>query len=204
MNVDLRTNKETVMTDAQRAAAVESALARLDLPAKVALLAGADMWSLPANEEIGLGRLVMSDGPAGVRGEHWTADDPSVAIPSPTALAATWDLELARRTGRLLAQEARRKGAHVVLAPTVNLHRSPRGGRHFECYSEDPLLTGEIGAALVAGVQDGGVGTTPSTSSPTTRRPTATRWTSGSTSAPCASSTWRPSRPSSGRRTPGV
>jgi len=154
-------NKETVMTDAQRTAAVESALARLDLPAKVALLAGADMWSLPANEEIGLGRLVMSDGPAGVRGEHWTADDPSVAIPSPTALAATWDLELARRTGRLLAQEARRKGAHVVLAPTVNLHRSPRGGRHFECYSEDPLLTGEIGAALVSGVQDGGVGTTP-------------------------------------------
>ncbi|MFJ4091378.1 beta-glucosidase [Kitasatospora sp. NPDC089913] len=147
--------------DARREAAVEAALARLDLPAKVALLAGADMWSLPANEEIGLGRLVMSDGPAGVRGEHWTADDPSVALPSPTALAATWDVDLARRAGRLLAQEARRKGAHVVLAPTVNLHRSPRGGRHFECYSEDPLLTGEIGAALVCGVQDGGVATTP-------------------------------------------
>ncbi|MFF1904388.1 beta-glucosidase [Kitasatospora sp. NPDC058218] len=154
--------KETAMTaDARREAAVEAALARLDLTAKVALLSGADMWSLPANEEIGLGRLVMSDGPAGVRGEHWTADDPSVALPSPTALAATWDVDLVRRAGRLLAQEARRKGAHVVLAPTVNLHRSPRGGRHFECYSEDPLLTGEIGAALVAGVQDGGVGTTP-------------------------------------------
>ncbi|MFD9127156.1 beta-glucosidase [Kitasatospora sp. NPDC059571] len=147
--------------DAQREAAVEAALAALDLPAKVALLAGADMWSLPANEEVGLGRLVMSDGPAGVRGEHWTPDDPSVAIPSPTALAATWDTGLVRRTGRLLAQEARRKGVHVVLAPTVNLHRSPRGGRHFECYSEDPLLTGEIGAALVSGVQDGGVATTP-------------------------------------------
>ncbi|WP_344447515.1 glycoside hydrolase family 3 protein, partial [Kitasatospora nipponensis] len=131
------------------------------MPAKVALLAGADMWSLPANEEIGLGRLVMSDGPAGVRGEQWTPDDPSVSIPSPTALAATWDLELVRRAGRLLAQEARRKGAHVVVAPTVNLHRSPRGGRHFECYSEDPLLTGELGAALVSGVQDGGVATTP-------------------------------------------
>nr|WP_104820610.1 glycoside hydrolase family 3 C-terminal domain-containing protein [Kitasatospora sp. MMS16-BH015] len=147
--------------EAARKAAVEAALARLDLPARVALLAGADMWSLPANERIGLGRLVMSDGPAGVRGEQWTPDDPSVALPSPTALAATWDLELVRRAGRLLAQEARRKGAHVVLAPTVNLHRSPRGGRHFECYSEDPVLTGEIGAALVSGVQDGGVGTTP-------------------------------------------
>ncbi|MFE3875044.1 beta-glucosidase, partial [Kitasatospora sp. NPDC059146] len=147
--------------DARREAAVETALARLDLPGKVALLAGADMWSLPADERIGLGRLVWSDGPAGVRGERWTPDDPSVALPSPTALAATWDPELARRAGRLLAQEARRKGAHVVLAPTVNLHRSPRGGRHFECYSEDPVLTGEIGAALVAGVQEGGVGTTP-------------------------------------------
>ncbi|MFG2905256.1 beta-glucosidase [Kitasatospora sp. NPDC048286] len=154
--------RETAVTaDARRAAAVETALARLDLPAKVALLAGADMWSLPADEEIGLGRLVMSDGPAGVRGEQWTPDAPSVALPSPTALAATWDLDLVRRAGRLLAQEARRKGAHVVLAPTVNLHRSPLGGRHFECYSEDPLLTGEIGAALVSGVQDGGVGTTP-------------------------------------------
>jgi beta-glucosidase len=144
-----------------REAAVEKALAKLSLTAKVALLAGADMWSLPPNEEIGLGRLVMSDGPAGVRGERWTPDDPSVAIPSPTALAATWDPELARRTGRLLAQEARRKGAHVVLAPTVNLHRGPRGGRHFECLSEDPYLSGEIGAAFVSGVQDGGVGTTP-------------------------------------------
>ncbi|MFC1409899.1 beta-glucosidase [Streptacidiphilus sp. N1-12] len=151
----------TTHDDTLRETAVEAALGKLDLAAKVALLAGADMWSLPANEDIGLGRMVMSDGPAGVRGEHWTPDDPSIAIPSPTALAATWDTALARRLGALLAQEARRKGAHVVLAPTVNLHRSPRGGRHFEAYSEDPLLTGEIGAALVAGVQDGGVATTP-------------------------------------------
>jgi len=147
--------------DRQREQAVEAALGKLDLAARAALLAGADMWSLPANEDIGLERLVMSDGPAGVRGEHWTAEDPSVSIPSPTALAATWDPGLARRTGTLLAQEARRKGAHVVLAPTVNLHRSPRGGRHFEAYSEDPLLTGEIGAAFVTGVQEGGVATTP-------------------------------------------
>ena len=147
--------------DAVREAAVEAALGKLDLTAKVALLAGADMWSLPANDDIGLGRLVMSDGPAGVRGERWTPDDPSIAIPSPTALAATWDPELVHRMGGLLAQEARRKGVHVVLAPTVNLHRSPRGGRHFEGYSEDPLLTGEIGVAMVGGIQDGGVATTP-------------------------------------------
>ncbi|WP_449481960.1 beta-glucosidase [Streptomyces avidinii] len=139
---------------------VEAALGKLDLDTKARLLAGQDMWSLPAVPEIGLKSLVMSDGPIGVRGVRWTADDPSIALPSPTALAAAWDPGLARRAGRLLAQEARRKGVHVLLAPTVNLHRSPLGGRHFECYSEDPHLTGAVGGGYVNGVQDGGVGTT--------------------------------------------
>lgn len=146
--------------DQAREAAVDAALGKLDLDDKARLLAGQDNWSLPPLPEIGLASLVMSDGPVGVRGVRWTADDPSVALPSPTALAATWDPELARRAGRLLAQEARRKGVHVLLAPTVNLHRSPLGGRHFEAYSEDPYLTGEIGTGYVLGVQDGGVGTT--------------------------------------------
>ncbi|MGW2420231.1 glycoside hydrolase family 3 protein [Streptomyces sp. NPDC001709] len=146
--------------DSAREAVVEEALGRLGLDAKARLLAGQDMWTLPALPEIGLRSLVMSDGPIGVRGVRWTADDPSVALPSPTALAATWDPELARRAGVLLAQEARRKGVHVLLAPTVNLHRSPLGGRHFECYSEDPYLTGVIGIGYVSGVQSGGVGTT--------------------------------------------
>lgn len=145
---------------AEQEAAIQDALDRLDLETKVAILAGQDTWSLPAVPEIGLASLVMSDGPIGVRGTQWSAGDPSIALPSPTALAASWDPELARRAGRLLGQEARRKGVHVLLAPTVNLHRSPLGGRHFEAYSEDPLLTGEIGAAYVAGVQDQGVGTT--------------------------------------------
>ncbi|MFE6614656.1 glycoside hydrolase family 3 protein [Amycolatopsis sp. NPDC057786] len=141
-------------------AAIDAALPELDLDTKTRLLAGRDMWSLPALPEIGLRSLVMSDGPIGVRGVRWTAADPSIALPSPTAMAATWDPGLIRRAGRLLAQEARRKGVHVLLAPTVNLHRSPLGGRHFECYSEDPYLTGAIGTGYVRGVQEGGVGTT--------------------------------------------
>ncbi|WP_405867662.1 glycoside hydrolase family 3 C-terminal domain-containing protein [Streptomyces sp. NBC_01515] len=147
-------------TDSLREAAVGAALARLDLDTKAQLLAGHDMWSLPSVPAIGLRAVVMSDGPIGVRGTNWSPDDPSVALPSPTALAASWDPELARRAGRLLAQEARRKGVDVLLAPTVNLHRTPLGGRHFECFSEDPLLTGVIGTGYVRGVQDGGVGTT--------------------------------------------
>ncbi|MET8824901.1 glycoside hydrolase family 3 C-terminal domain-containing protein [Streptomyces sp. NPDC004610] len=146
--------------DAAREAVVSAALAALDLDTKTRLLAGQDMWRLPAVPEIGLAPLVMSDGPIGVRGRRWSADDPSVALPSPTALAATWDPDLAERAGVLLAQEARRKGVHVLLAPTVNLHRSPLGGRHFEAYSEDPYLTGRIGTGYVRGVQSGGVGTT--------------------------------------------
>jgi beta-glucosidase len=149
------------MSDASaQEAAVEAALGSLSLESKVRLLSGQDVWTLPALPEIGLASIVMSDGPVGVRGTTWGAEDPSIALPSPTALAATWDPGLARQAGRLLGQEARRKGVHVLLAPTVNLHRSPLGGRHFECYSEDPVLTGAIGTGYVAGVQDHGVATT--------------------------------------------
>jgi beta-glucosidase len=147
-------------TGSAQEAAVAAALASLSLEAKVRLLSGQDVWTLPALPDIGLASIVMSDGPVGVRGTTWSAEDPSIALPSPTALAATWDPALARDAGQLLGQEARRKGVHVLLAPTVNLHRSPLGGRHFECYSEDPLLTGAIGTGYVLGVQDQGVATT--------------------------------------------
>ncbi|MCU7728781.1 glycoside hydrolase family 3 C-terminal domain-containing protein [Actinoplanes sp. KI2] len=139
---------------------IADVIKQLSLEEKVSLLAGQDFWSLPAIERIGLRSLVMSDGPIGVRGTGWAPDDPSIALPSPTALAAAWDPELAETAGRLLGQEARRKGVHVVLGPTVNLQRTPLGGRHFECYSEDPLLSGEIAVGFVRGVQAHGVGTT--------------------------------------------
>ncbi|AWW39770.1 beta-glucosidase [Streptomyces cadmiisoli] len=154
------TRARPTLADQAREAAVEAALAALGLDDKARLLSGRDAWTLPALPGIGLRSLVMSDGPVGVRGVRWSADDPSVTLPSPTALAATWDEGLARRAGVLLAQEARRKGVHVLLAPTVNLHRSPLGGRHFEAYSEDPYLTGRIGTGYVTGVQSGGVATT--------------------------------------------
>jgi beta-glucosidase len=133
---------------------------RLSLEQKVRLLTGADYWSVHEEPAVGLGRLVFSDGPAGVRGETWDERDTSANVPSPTALAATWDEELVHRLGLLLAYESRCKGVDVLLAPTVNLHRTPYGGRHFECLSEDPFLSARIGAAYVRGVQSGGVGAT--------------------------------------------
>ncbi|MEU6725615.1 glycoside hydrolase family 3 C-terminal domain-containing protein [Nonomuraea wenchangensis] len=133
---------------------------KLDLESKVRLLTGATVWRTPAEPAIGLEPIVTSDGPAGVRGEGWNERRTSLSLPSATALAATWDESLARSMGELLAVEARRKGVHVVLAPTLNLHRSPLAGRHFECYSEDPLLTGRIGAAMIRGIQSRGVAAT--------------------------------------------
>ncbi|MFE9606433.1 beta-glucosidase [Streptomyces hokutonensis] len=135
-------------------------LGALTLEQKVRLLTGADFWSLHPEPAVGLRRLVVSDGPAGVRGELWDERSPSANVPSPTALAATWDEQLVEQLGGLLAHEARAKGVDVLLAPTVNLHRTPYGGRHFECFSEDPLLTSRIGVAYVKGVQGGGVAAT--------------------------------------------
>lgn len=135
-------------------------LGKLTLRAAVRLLTGATTWRTVAEPSVGLGQLVMSDGPAGVRGEGWDERDTSVLLPSATALAATWDEPLVEELGGLLASEARRKGVHVVLAPNLNLHRSPLAGRHFECFSEDPLLTARTGAALVRGIQAHGVAAT--------------------------------------------
>ncbi|MFE4639795.1 glycoside hydrolase family 3 C-terminal domain-containing protein [Streptomyces sp. NPDC056730] len=135
-------------------------LEKLDLGQKVRLLTGASTWRTHAEPAIGLRALTFSDGPAGVRGDAWDERDTSLVLPSPTALAAAWDDGLVAELGGLLAAEARRKGVDVLLAPTLNLHRSPLGGRHFECFSEDPLLTGRTGAALIRGVQAGGVAAT--------------------------------------------
>ncbi len=139
---------------------IEAALAALSLEEKVRLLTGQTTWRTYALPGIGLRAMVTSDGPVGVRGQRWDEREPAANVPSPTALAATWDEPMVGEVGRLLAGEARRKGVDVLLAPTVNLHRSPLGGRHFECFSEDPLLTGRIGAAYVNGLQSGGVAAT--------------------------------------------
>src|SRR4051795_11739169 len=135
-------------------------LGALGLEQKVRLITGADFWALHSEPAAGLRRMGTSDGPAGVRGERWDERDPSANVPSPTALGATWDDARIERLGDLLAAECRRKGVDVLLAPTVNLHRTPAGGRHFECLSEDPLLTARIGTAYVRGLQRAGVGAT--------------------------------------------
>lgn len=136
-------------------------ISQLTLEEKVLLLSGQDAWSTYALAKIGLRKMVLSDGPTGVRGPLWDERDPSLSLPSATCVAATWDRTALHSIGKISASEARRKGVDVVLGPTINLHRSPRGGRHFECYSEDPFLTGELAVAYIRGVQEQGVAATP-------------------------------------------
>lgn len=141
-------------------AEIDHLLARLDLPARVRLLSGADTFRTQPEPAVGLRAMGVSDGPAGVRGEKWDERDTALLLPSATALAAAWDDDLVTELGGLLAAEARRKQIHILLAPTLNLHRTPTAGRHFECYAEDPLLTGRTAAAYIRGVQAGGVAAT--------------------------------------------
>ena len=101
-----------------------------------------------------------SDGPNGIRGQHHFNSTPTAAIPVGTALASTWNTELLHQVGEFLDLEARAKGVHVLLAPTVNIQRIPNGGRGFESFSEDPLLSGKLAASYINGFQSKGLAAT--------------------------------------------
>lgn len=128
---------------------------------KASFVTGHDMWYTAPLERLGIPALKVTDGPNGARGDGLMGTGtPTACIPSGASLGASWDVELVEALGSLLGAESRAKSAHVLLAPTINLHRSPKGGRNFECYSEDPLLTGKLAAAFIRGVQSHGVATT--------------------------------------------
>ncbi|HET9733266.1 MAG TPA: glycoside hydrolase family 3 C-terminal domain-containing protein [Acidimicrobiales bacterium] len=135
---------------------VEAALAAMTLDEKAAVTAGADLWHTVAVERVGLPALRVTDGPNGARGST-AVSSRSTCFPCGSALGATWDPDLVAEMGAALAAETRDKGADALLAPTVNLHRHPLGGRHFECPSEDPFLAGSIAVGYVSGLQGGGV-----------------------------------------------
>src|SRR5919206_51591 len=133
-------------------------ISKLDLAAKVRLLTGASAFTLAPEPEIGLAELRMSDGPTGVRGLKFSGGRTVALLPNATLLASSWSDDVMREVGEILAEEALAQQIHVVLGPTINLHRSPLGGRLFEAYSEDPLLTGKLAAAYVRGLQGLAVG----------------------------------------------
>jgi beta-glucosidase len=132
-------------------------VASVDLATKVRLLTGATMFTLAPYDPIGLGEVRLSDGPTGVRGLKFSGGRTVALLPNATLLASAWSEDTAFEVGQILAEEALVQEIHVVLGPTINLHRSPLGGRLFEAYSEDPLLTGKLAAAYVRGMQSSGV-----------------------------------------------
>lgn len=105
--------------------------------------------------------LRTSDGPNGVRGTRFFNGVPAACLPCATGLGATWDTELLEKLGRLLGEEAKAKGAHVLLGPTINIQRSPLGGRGFESFSEDGVLSGTLAGYYCKGVQKEGIAATP-------------------------------------------
>lgn len=132
-------------------------IASLTLEDKVHLLTGETAFTLPGNGAIGLAPLAFSDGPTGVRGLKFVGGDPVALFPNATLISGAWDYDVAAQVGRMLAEEAQRQHIHVVLGPTINLHRTPLGGRLFEAYSEDPYLTGRTATAYVRSMQEQGI-----------------------------------------------
>ena len=159
---------------------VEDLLPRLSIEEKIRLLKGSGMSSAIGTGDnlvpgaagttvgiprLGIPRLVLSDGPAGLRIHSTRENDEEkyycTAFPIGTLLASTWNKELVNEVGRAMGSEALEYGVDLILGPGVNIHRHPLCGRNFEYYSEDPLLTGEMGAAMVNGIESNDVGATP-------------------------------------------
>ncbi|WP_026555150.1 glycoside hydrolase family 3 C-terminal domain-containing protein [Arthrobacter sp. 35W] len=139
--------------------------AELSLDQKAALTSGAGWWDTVACPEAGIPAVVMSDGPHGVRFQEADADHlglsssaPATCFPPAVALGSSWDRSLAHRVAAALGREAQSFGVNVLLGPGINIKRSPLCGRNFEYFSEDPLLSGELGVAWVNGLQSQGVG----------------------------------------------
>ncbi len=138
---------------------VEALLRQMTVQEKVAMLAGTKTWYTVPVERLGIPSLKMSDGPNGARGAGgFTGGVKAACFPAEISLASTWNTDLLERVGQALAQEAKMKGAQVLLAPTVNIQRSPLGGRNFECFSEDPYLSARLAVAYITGLQREGVG----------------------------------------------
>lgn len=140
-------------------------LSDLTLEEKASLTSGADFWTTKAVDRVGIPSVMLTDGPHGVRkqrvgGDHVGLADsvPATCFPPAAALGSSWDRELVRRVGVALGEEARAESVGVLLGPGVNIKRSPLCGRNFEYFSEDPLVSGVMGSALVSGIQSQGVG----------------------------------------------
>ena len=156
----------TVTPDAPARLDIPALLDALSLEEKAALLDGSDFWHTEPVPRLGIPAVMVTDGPHGLRKQATAGDHlgigtsvPATCFPPAAGLASTWDVDLLARVGVALGDECRAEQVAVLLGPGVNMKRTPLCGRNFEYFSEDPLLAGELGAALVRGIQSRGVGT---------------------------------------------
>lgn len=145
---------------------IEKMIQEMTLEEKASLCSGADFWHTETIERVGLPRVMVSDGPHGLRKQGEITDHMGVAesveavgFPTASAMACSFNRDLIKEVGNALGEECQAEDVAVLLGPGANMKRSPLCGRNFEYYSEDPYLTGEIGAAFVNGVQEKNVGT---------------------------------------------
>lgn len=144
---------------------IEEIISELKLEEKVAMVHAAGLFRNGSVERLGIPSLYISDGPMGVRNEFPNAswvpvgntDDYVTYLPSISALACTWNRNLAYEEGNILGKEARGRGKDIILAPGINIVRSPLGGRNFEYMSEDPYLTAQLAVPYIKGVQENDV-----------------------------------------------
>lgn len=144
---------------------VEQWLSQMTLEEKAAYVAGADMWKTPAIPRLGIESLYMYDGTNGIRKPGSTDElgifgdnAPAICYPTGSALGSSWNTDLLEEIGRALGAEGKHMDVDLLLGPGINMKRSPLAGRNFEYYSEDPCLSGELGAAFIGGLQSEGVG----------------------------------------------
>lgn len=143
---------------------IDSLVNKLTLKEKASLLSGADSWTLRAVKRLGIPSVRMADGPHGLRRQKqgaelsFWANYPATCFPSAVTLASAWDPDLVEEVAGAIAEEAISQGVDIVLAPGTNIKRSPLGGRNFEYYSEDPILSGLLAASFIMGLQNKGVG----------------------------------------------
>jgi beta-glucosidase len=145
---------------------VDRLLTELTLAEKAALTSGSSFWYTVPVERLGIPRIMVSDGPHGLRAQPGEGDHvgiggslPATCFPTASAVASAWNPQLLYRIGQALAQEARACNLSVILGPGINMKRSPLCGRNFEYFSEDPFLAGELAVGIVDGIQSRGVGT---------------------------------------------
>lgn len=155
------TTQDPTFAPADHEDRINALLDAMTLEEQIALLAGANFWTTTPIERLGIPAVKVTDGPNGARGGGTLIGGvPAASFPVAISLAATWNTSLVEQIGQALAEEAQSKGARVLLAPTVNIHRSTLNGRNFECYSEDPYLAARLAVAYITGVQSKGVSAT--------------------------------------------